>query len=131
VAYLKPTDWLQPLLDHGSIVSNQAQFVGDEGNWAYKSLSPLHSCAKPFLFNFHEGERSATYVLIQYCPLIMSYIVQVPSTYLTLRFVQLGLTFVTLAVDIASIVLLSQYEVVNYGPTAWGIWTVRYNLTIA
>ena len=58
----------------------------------------------------------------------MSYIVPVPSSFLALRYVQLGLTVVTLGVDIASIVLLSQYEVVSYGPTLWGIWTVSHNL---
>ena len=54
--------------------------------------------------------------------------VQVPPIYLTLRFIQLGLNVVVLAADIAGIVLLSQLVgqgyIVNYGPTAWGIWTV-------
>jgi hypothetical protein len=60
----------------------------------------------------------------------MSYIIPVPSIYLTLRFVQLGLNFVTLAIDIAAIVLLSQDIVISYGPTLWGIYTVRGDLGI-
>ena len=54
----------------------------------------------------------------------MTHLIQLPPSFLTLKFVQLGLTLIVLIIDIAAIVELSQDNVFSYGPTAWGIWTV-------
>ena len=54
----------------------------------------------------------------------MTYLIKLPPSFLTLRFVQVGLTLIVLIIDIVSIVELSQNGVISYGPTAWGIWTV-------
>jgi hypothetical protein len=69
----------------------------------------------------------------------MSYIVQVPSSFLVVRWVQIGLAIASAAVDIANIALTSSFNnshdnfdgdftVVTYGPSGYGIWLVRGRL---
>jgi hypothetical protein len=55
----------------------------------------------------------------------MSYIVQLPPSFLALRYTQLGINVLVLATDISGIYFLSHDNVVSYGPLIWGIWTAR------
>jgi hypothetical protein len=60
----------------------------------------------------------------------MSYLVKLPPSFLTLRYIQLVLNVAVLVTDALAIFYLSNDNVISYGPTAWGIWTVSAALQL-